>query len=300
MAKPEVNPFVSKPETKPACSTNSYVSLSISTASQNLLTFFPVPSIDCQFDTVDTSKLSNLSMWFLSSVLQSRQECIQIWNNIHSYQTRYLDDTKNNKEDLLSFLLTDSHRYLFEVLMQQCGWYDSRLYSDSVLQYYNCLVYGGGVGRKNATSYFLGILDQVRDESDQVSRTELQYCVQQDLSLDRAADIILTILNQHIVQLAKRSHTCFLVQRLFKAASLKKRCQIIELLLPNILSLSQHERGNYFVTCIMKFLQNARAKKTDGDMNQQFVTYWWELSRILMSNIDDVEQLAQNKYEHLF
>jgi hypothetical protein len=70
------------------------------------------------------------------------------------------------------------------------------------------------------------------------------------------ADIVVTMLKGYIVCLSKKSNTCFLTQKLFTMCSERCKWRMIEEVMPQVVSLASHKRGNYFVSLMIKFLRN--------------------------------------------
>jgi len=163
--------------------------------------------------------------------------------------------------DWLSFVARcEPNRVAFQLHLQHCGWYDSRLFSLQMLSCYRDLTLGDQDRRTQHASHVTAILEKLAKPS---SNERLLRCFTHcSLTEISAARILTCILRNYICCLAKKSHSCLLLQKLFEKASLESKWVMMREVLPRLITLSKHKRANYLVSMMLHYLVRSTDKRS--------------------------------------
>jgi len=143
------------------------------------------------------------------------------------------------------------------------------------------LVLGSAKQRLQASNSLRQALQLLKET--EASREMLQFQVKLKqyttchLDCMQAADIMVCIVQRYVCFLARKAHTCFLMQELFRASSVSSKWRIVASVFEQLDSVICHERGNYLVTMVLDFLRwdlhtDAQKQNQWHEFHQYFVS----------------------------
>jgi hypothetical protein len=224
--------------------------------------------------TFDSNNANSFAIGLLGASFSSRTECRQVWRCLDEGQPHAALPFSLEPLDLLELVQSETNRCALELFLQCCGWFDSRLFSEQQWASYRTLFGDDARKRKDVCSGLTSTLESLaaakkpattstksnknrKGKHQKQQRDASAPPVQNDtLDATTAADMLLRVFAGRLVQLAQKSYTCFLVQLLFQSCSESKKWCMAQEVLPWLGHLAMHERGNYLVTLVLKFVRN--------------------------------------------
>jgi hypothetical protein len=191
---------------------------------------------------------------------------------------------------------SQSTKCALQLLLQTCGYYDSRLFSDQVLDRCYDVVFGTQSRRIQSADKLLQALNEFAQEESSgfaEDARQLRCFTQCDLTLAKAADVFLHIFRRYLCLMAQRPQSCFLVQELFRHCGSPGKTQVVQEVLNGVEKLVVHEKGNYLVTQVLEFLASM-----DGNFEHLLVRnyYWREFSQHFTQDLCQFTRLAKDNF----
>jgi len=196
----------------------------------------------------------------------------------------------------LRYLQHFDRRWALELFLQHCGWLDSRLFSADALLMFHTLPHADQVQRRQICTLISTVVADLKQRATVADERRLQHFTQCDLTQSQAADIMAHLLQNYVSCLAKKSQACSLMQTLFELSSLETKRAMIREAQRDVISLSKHKRGNYFMSSIFKYLHAQRRSKDPRDKENAMQLCGEFEALLLGESVQQFADMAEHKH----